>query len=182
MISRIYLTGYMTSGKSTIGPILANVIGWDFYDLDQVIEVEQSKSVVEIFEDSGEDFFRELEAKTLTRLSQLDNVIISLGGGTISSNNNFSIIKNSGKLIYLKVSPDIIYQRIKNKINRPLFRDLVLSENSEDDFLNKINEHLEDRLKYYEKADITINTDQTRIGVTVDKLAQQIRRMINEDN
>jgi shikimate kinase len=174
MISRIYLTGYMTSGKSTIGPILANVIGWDFYDLDQVIEVEQSKSVVEIFEDSGEDFFRELEAKTLTRLSQLDNVIISLGGGTISSNNNFSIIKNSGKLIYLKVSPDIIYQRIKNKINRPLFRDLVLSENSEDDFLNKI--------KYYEKADITINTDQTRIGVTVDKLAQQIRRMINEDN
>ena len=146
MTSRIYLTGYMTSGKSTIGPILANVIGWDFYDLDQVIEVEQGKSVVEIFEINGEDFFRDYETKTLTRLSKLENVIVSLGGGTISNNNNFSIIKESGKLIYLKVAPEIIYKRIKNKINRPLFRDLVLSENSEEDFLNKINKNIDDRL------------------------------------
>ena len=182
MISRIYLTGYMTSGKSTIGPILANVIGWNFYDLDQVIEIEQGKSVVEIFEEHGEEFFRDYETETLSRLSKLDNVIISLGGGTISNNNNISIIKNSGKLIYLKVSPDIIYKRIRNKINRPLFRDLVLSENSEDDFLEKINQHLEDRVKYYEKADITIDTDQSRIGVTVDKLAKQIKRMLNENN
>ncbi|MBL1213180.1 MAG: shikimate kinase [Ignavibacteriae bacterium] len=182
MIKRFYLTGYMTSGKSTIGPILANVLGWDFYDLDQVIEIELSKSVVEIFEDEGEDFFRDYENKTLIKLSGLDNVIISLGGGTISNRNNFDVIKKNGKLIYLKVSPDVIYKRIKNKIDRPLFRDLVLAENSENAFLDKINNHMQDRLRYYEKADITIDTDATRIGVTVDILAKQIKRMINADS
>ena len=182
MVSRFYLTGYMTSGKSTIGPILANVIGWDFYDLDRVIEVELGKSIVEIFEDDGEEFFRDYENKTLIKLSQFNKVIVSLGGGTISNKNNFEVIKSSGKLIYLKVSPDVIYKRIKNKIDRPLFRDLVLSENSEDEFLDKINKHLEDRLKFYEMADITIDTDAARIGVTVDKLAKKIKRMINENS
>jgi shikimate kinase len=182
MIQRIYLTGYMTSGKSTIGPILANVLGWQFFDLDKVIENEQNQSVVDIFEDKGEEYFREIETATLIRLSKLDRVIISLGGGTISSNGNFKICKESGKIVYLKVSPEIIYRRIKHKIDRPLFRDLVLRENSEKDFLEKIHSHLSERSKYYEQADITINTDEVKIGLTVDKLAKQIKRIFNENN
>src|SRR5690606_40072973 len=87
----IYLTGFMGSGKSTIGPILANTLGWDFYDLDRVIENKTGKKVREIFEQDGESFFRSLETETLEELSELDKTIISLGGGTMANAENIKI-------------------------------------------------------------------------------------------
>ena len=176
----IYLTGFMTSGKSTIGPILGNVLGWEFYDLDKVIEKKENKKVVDIFEIYGEEYFRKIEHDTLYELSLSSNVVIALGGGTISQKGNLEIIKNSGILVYLKVSPGILYKRLKNKIDRPLFRELVLGEKSEDEFLNKIDGLLKKREDDYKQADLVINTDQTRIGVTVDKIAKQIKSLFNE--
>lgn len=176
----IYLTGFMTSGKSTIGPILGNVLGWEFYDLDKVIEKKENKKVVDIFEIYGEEYFRKIEHDTLYELSLSSNVVIALGGGTISKKGNLEIIKNSGILVYLKVSPGILYKRLKNKIDRPLFRELVLGEKSEDEFLNKIDGLLKKREDDYKQADLVINTDQTRIGVTVDKIAKQIKSLFNE--
>lgn len=170
----------MTSGKSTIGPILGNVLGWEFYDLDKVIEKKENKKVVDIFEIYGEEYFRKIEHDTLYELSLSSNVVIALGGGTISQKGNLEIIKNSGILVYLKVSPGILYKRLKNKIDRPLFRELVLGEKSEDEFLNKIDGLLKKREDDYKQADLVINTDQTRIGVTVDKIAKQIKSLFNE--
>ena len=66
---RIYLTGFMTSGKSTIGPILANVLGLEFVDLDTVIEAQESKTIVQIFETEGEEYFRNIETKCLQEIS-----------------------------------------------------------------------------------------------------------------
>ena len=181
-ISRIYLTGFMTSGKSTIGPILANVLVWDFYDLDKVIEKEEKKTVVEIFEEKGEDYFREVETKFLREFSELDHIIISLGGGTITNKVNVDLMKSSGKIIYLKTSPEMIYKRLRFKIDRPLFRNFVLSENSKEEFVAKIEELLQKRSPFYEKADLTINTDNTPVGITVDKLAKLINGMLHADN
>lgn len=181
-LKRIFLTGFMTSGKSTIGPILANVLGWDFYDLDKVIEQLEEKTVVEIFDDKGEDYFRKLESETLSRLANQEKVVISLGGGTINNNNNIDLIKNSGILVYLKVSPDVLYKRLRNKIDRPLFKDLVLDEKSEDEFIERIKEILNSREKYYNQALLIINTDETKIGITVDNLAKQIKHLINGKN
>lgn len=178
----IYLTGFMTSGKSTVGPILANVLGWNFYDLDREIESREKKSIVEIFESNGENYFRSIETDTLKELSLLKNVVISLGGGTIANETNMGILKETGKIIYLKVSPDILYHRLKNKIDRPLFRDLTLGQSSEQDYKNKINEILKERTGYYEKADLVINTDTTRIGITVDAIAKKVRAMLHEEN
>ena len=172
----------MTSGKSTIGPILANVLGWDFYDLDKVIEKAECKSVVEIFETKGEDYFRKIENEKLKQLSMENKVVISLGGGTMASNENLSIIKSTGKVVYLKVSPEVLYKRLKYKIDRPLLRDLVLSENSEMEFMNKIDDVLMKREKYYNEADIIINTDVSSVGITVDKLVKKIKNMLNEKN
>ncbi|OGU54536.1 MAG: shikimate kinase [Ignavibacteria bacterium RBG_13_36_8] len=179
-VSRLFLTGFMTSGKSTIGPILANVLGWDFFDLDKVIEKSECKSIVEIFENRGEDYFRTLETDTLMRLSKLEKVVISLGGGTIANEENFNIIKKSGKIVYLKVSPEILYKRLKYKIDRPLFRDLVLSDNSEEEFVSKIKEILTKRETFYNKADLVINTDISPVGITVDKLVKKISMMVYE--
>lgn len=174
MIERVYLTGFMTSGKSTIGPILANSLGWNFFDIDLEIEKDEKMAVVEIFEHKGEEYFREVENKKLIDLSNFSNVIISLGGGTISAKNNLEIMKNSGILIYLRLSADQIYKRLRNKINRPLFRDLVLNERPKDEFLGRIEEIMNARKSYYEKADIIIDTESTSIGITVDKLVKEI--------
>ncbi len=179
---RIYLTGFMTSGKSTIGPILANVLGMGFYDLDKEIEKAEGCSVVDIFETKGEAYFRELEKSFLENYSKQTNIIVSLGGGTITYAENLNLLKRTGKIIYLKVSSDVLYKRLKNKTDRPLFRDLVLGENSQKDFIQRINQMLDKRKEYYEKADLIIDTDFNPIGVTVDKLAKKIQRMINEKN
>jgi shikimate kinase len=177
---RIYLTGFMTSGKSTIGPILANVLGLGFFDLDKEIEKEENMSVVEIFEKKGETYFRQLERKFLENLCKQNNIIVSLGGGTITDIENFGLLKRTGKIIYLKVSPDVLYKRLKNKTDRPLFRDMVLSENSEEDFLKRINDMLDKRKEFYDKADLVIDTDFNPIGITVDKIAKIISKVINE--
>jgi shikimate kinase len=182
MLDRIYLTGFMTSGKSTLGRILANVLGWDFYDLDQEIELDESKRVTEIFETMGEPYFRDIESKKLIKLSQEKKVIISLGGGTIASDNNVKFITKNGRLIYLKVEPEIIYTRIKKKTDRPLFKEFVLAENTKEDFIEKIKSMLDEREQYYKKADLVFDVDNSPIGITVDKLAKIVNRIIVTEN
>jgi shikimate kinase len=173
----------MTSGKSTIGPILANVLGWDFKDLDQVIEEHENKSVVQIFESEGEEYFRNMEYHFLNKFAKEQCLVLSLGGGTMAFDRNISILKNSGITVYLKSSPNMIYQRIKNKIDRPIFRDLVLSDNPQPhQFIERIEKFLAKREPYYLQANIHINTDHSNIGVTVDKLAKILSREINENN
>jgi len=177
---RIYLTGFMTSGKSTIGPILANVLGLEFFDLDHEIEEAERLTVVEIFDKYGETYFRESESRILNKLAEKDHIVISLGGGTITKQCNFEMMKNSGKIIYLMVSPRTLYNRLKYKTDRPIFRDLVLGNNSEEEFLTRIKELLEKRRELYERADIIIDTEITPIGKTIDRIAQKIKYVFHE--
>jgi len=170
----IFLTGFMGSGKSTIGPILANTIGWDFYDLDKIIEEKIGLKVSDIFEKFGEVHFRKIEKETLNELTKKENIIVSLGGGTIVDEENLNSIKKAGRLIYLKASPGIVYERLKFKRDRPvLVRDGIINLNK-NEFVEKVSKLLEARKEYYEKADITIDTDNISIGLTVDKIAKMI--------
>ncbi len=172
----------MTSGKSTLGQILANVLGWNFYDLDKELENDEHQKVSEIFENKGEAYFRKIESSKLQKLSGEEFVIIALGGGTLINDDNLNLILNTGKLVYLKVSPEIIYKRIKNKIDRPLFKDFVLAGNSKEEFIKKINSMLEERNKYYNKANLSFTVDDSPIGVTVDRLAKSIKKILHEKN
>ncbi len=169
----VYLTGFMGAGKSTVGPILANTLGWDYFDLDKVIEERLGKKIKQIFEDSGEPFFRQVESEVLKELSKNKNIIISLGGGTIVNNNNLKIIRDTGKIIYLKASVDSIYKRLAFKRDRP---NLIIEgeEFSKEKLIQKINNLFLTREKFYNQADITINTDNVTIGVTVDKISKII--------
>lgn len=171
----IFLTGFMASGKSTIGPILANTIGWDFLDLDKVIEEKTSKKIVDIFREEGEKFFRELETKTLTEITVLNKYVISLGGGTIENEENLKMIINNGILVYLETSPEAAFKRLRFKRDRPalLFDD---HEPTKEEFINRINTILSRRLKYYNQADIKINTDNKPVGITVDQLVKILRK------
>lgn len=171
----IFLTGFMASGKSTIGPILANTIGWEFLDLDKVIEEKTSKKILDIFREEGEKFFRELETNTLKEITTLKNYVISLGGGTIEKEENIKMIMNNGILIYLETSPEAAYRRLRFKRDRPalLFDD---HEPTKEEFINRINTILCRRLKYYNQADIKINTDNKPVGITVDQLVKILQK------
>jgi len=169
-----YITGFMAAGKSTIGPILANTLGWNFFDLDKEVENQEGMKVVEIFDRNGESYFRKVETALLMNLSEKDEAIISLGGGAIASEENFRIIKSSGKIIYLKSSPEMAYKRLRFKRDRPAFIFEGEEIPSKEQFLERINKLLDERKKYYEQADFIIDTDNQTVGKTVDIIAKYI--------
>jgi len=176
----IFLTGFMGSGKSTVGPILANTLGWNFFDLDRVIEEKTGKKIREIFEQDGEEYFRKLETKTLKEVSANNNVIISLGGGTIASDENIKILKNTGTLVYLKMSEEAAYERLKHKRDRPSLKN-TSEDFSKERLMSTINELMKTRVKYYEQADFKIDTDKSTVGRTVDKIVKLISKLgLNE--
>lgn len=171
----IFLTGFMASGKSTIGPILANTIGWEFLDLDKVIEEKAKKKIVDIFKEFGEEYFRNQESETLKELIKLSKYVISLGGGTIENEINLKLMKESGILVYLETSPEAAYRRLRFKRDRPalLFEE---KEPTKEEFIERINLILNRRIKYYNQADIKINTDNRPVGITVDVLVKTLRK------
>jgi len=169
-----YLTGFMAAGKSTIGPILGNTLGWKSFDLDKEVEKQEGRKIVELFEQKGEEYFRKTETTLLKNLSQIDEAIISLGGGAIASDVNFKIIKSSGKIIYLKSSPEMAYKRLRFKRDRPAFVFEGEEVPSKEEFLEKINKLLDLRKKYYEQADFVVDTDNQTVGKTVDIIAKYI--------
>lgn len=168
-----YLTGFMGAGKSTIGPILANTLGWEYYDLDKVIEEKLGMKIVQIFEEHGEKFFRENEKKILQEIIKNNDSIVSLGGGTMANQLNLKILKESGTIIYLKASVDSLYKRLEFKRDRP---NLNPSDGkpSKEKLVSRINELYQMREKFYNQSDFVIETDNLTIGRTVDKIAKII--------
>ena len=111
----VFLTGYMGSGKSTIGLMLSKQLSMRFIDLDTEIEESEKMLVSEVFEIKGENYFRTKESNLLKEIIQNpDSAIIALGGGCVSDQNNLNLILNDGLLIYLKTSVSTIVKRIKN--------------------------------------------------------------------
>lgn len=177
----VFLTGFMASGKSTIGAIAANTLGWNFCDLDELIEKKTGKQIKNIFEEDGEKYFRELERKTLEEVLNLENYIVALGGGTIADQTNLEIIKASGILIYLETSAEETYRRLRFKRDRPVLLFDSEEEPAKAEFLEKINALLKKRKQFYNQADVTLNADNSRIGQTVDRLAAIIRKEIKSE-
>jgi shikimate kinase len=145
----IYLLGFMGSGKSTVGGLLAKALGWPLIDLDTVIEAGQGLSIREIFENSGEPFFRQLEHAALTEASKAEPAVIALGGGTFAQPSNVDLIRDSGgTTVWLDCPPAVLRARCEGIDNRPLFRD-------EQSFAQLFA----DRLQYYRLADFRISTE-----------------------
>ncbi len=176
----VYLTGFMATGKSTIGPILSNTLGWSFYDLDEVIESKYNSSIKKIFSEKGEDEFRTIENKVLAELNPNKNAIVALGGGTMMNQENIDLMKKRGVIVLFETSENEIYHRMKNKMSRPLAIDDNGNMLGEKELRNKIKELLQTRKNFYEQADIKINTGNELVGNTVDKLTKILREKIND--
>ncbi len=175
---RIFLTGFMASGKSTIGPILANALGFEFVDLDLAIARVEGKTVREIFRDEGEHYFRERERAMVTELSGRDRVVISLGGGTLSDPDTLPIITGSGILVYLKVPVGEITRRLRNKTDRPMVLNADGERLNEDQLRDRIATLLAMREPVYALADVTLEADQQRLGLTVDRLVRALAPLV----
>lgn len=123
MVKNIYLLGFMGSGKSTVGPLLARKMERSFYDLDVLIEKKQNMRVSEIFESKGESFFRILESRVLAQSENLPKCVVALGGGTFISKSNRDYISKQGISVWLKIPFEMARGRCKNLPHRPLARD-----------------------------------------------------------
>jgi shikimate kinase len=114
-MEKIYLVGFMASGKTTVGKILSQKLGWQFIDIDEEIERSTQKKINEIFSSFGEDYFRKLEVEMLTKFKDLDKLVISVGGGLPVFFNNMEILKSTGFTVYLEVDEKIILERLKKE-------------------------------------------------------------------
>ncbi len=174
----IFLTGFMGSGKSTIAPILANTLGFRSVDIDREIELQCGRTIREIFSDFGEDYFRELEHKLLLQFSEEENCVVSLGGGTISNEQNLHLIKSAGILVYLKARPEFIFHRLRHKSDRPLVQSREGLLLSDEELRQRIFQLLQSREPFYGQADITVLTDEHAVGLTVDEIVRCLRRFV----
>jgi len=148
----IYLVGFMGTGKTAIGKILAKSLGKDFVEMDEVIEQKEGRPIVDIFKDPGESHFRKLEKKLLVELSQKTDLVVSCGGGLICDDQNLKILKESGTVFNLKSSPQKIYERTKKYAHRPLL--------NVTDPVKQIEELLKKREPYYSQAHYTIESEE----------------------
>ncbi|HEX8517107.1 MAG TPA: shikimate kinase [Bacteroidia bacterium] len=161
---KIFLTGYMGSGKSTAGKKLAAKLNFEFIDLDKLIESDCGQTIEEIFADKGENEFRALEHNALKKLLQKDNAVIACGGGTPCYYGNMELMNNNGITIYLKMSAQSIATRLlKAKDKRPL-----IENKSEAELKEYITAHLEKREDIYHQAQYTVKGKNLNIDELVE--------------
>jgi len=147
---RIFLIGFMGCGKTTLGRKLASRLGYDFMDLDHVLEAQAGMTIADYFTHHGEDAFRKLESEVLKKTNYPENSVISTGGGLPCFFNNMDWMNEHGKTIYIKLSPKALATRLENeKTHRPLLR-----EKHGEALVTFINEKLEERDKFYGMANI----------------------------
>lgn len=162
----IVLTGMMGSGKTSLGKTLGEALNMEFVDIDLIIENTENLSISNIFEQKGETYFRELERKTIKNIFKHEDQIISLGGGAFENSTTRNFLKNNALTIYLKTSPETIFNRIKTDTSRPL-----LSNNMN---VEKIKEILNKRENNYKSAHLTISTDNK----TLQEITEEITGVI----
>jgi len=177
--SLVYIAGFMGSGKSTIGPILANTLGFEFLDIDKCVEQKAQKRIVEIFATEGEQAFRSIEFQSLKEVASRHRCVIALGGGTIANEENFRLIRESGIIVYLQLSPGEILQRVHHRTDRPLLTRTDGTKLPMDEIQQRVEDLLQKREQFYGRADVVIQTDRKRVGATVDEIVRRLRGLVD---
>lgn len=150
---RIYLVGYMGSGKTTLGKLLAREAGMHFIDLDKYIEERNCRSVAQLFEQEGEESFRMKERKSIEEVSEFDDVVVATGGGAPCFFDNMEIMNRTGITLFLDMDPLLLARRLSvSRTIRPL-----ISQKSKQDLPAFIAEKLMERRPFYEKAKFRID-------------------------
>lgn len=160
--TNLILVGFMGTGKTVTGKVLAERLGRAFVDMDGVIEAREGRSIPRIFSESGEPHFRELERALVQELAAQQNLVIAPGGGIVLNPDNIRDFSATGRVICLRASPEWILKRVGHDTNRPLLQT--------DDKLGRIRELLAKRQALYDAIPLQIDTD----GKTPAEVADEI--------
>ncbi|HXV27931.1 MAG TPA: shikimate kinase [bacterium] len=167
----VYLTGMMGSGKTVAGEHLSLLLHFGFIDLDGLISEKTKRTVSELFEKEGEAFFRAQETQALKEVSVMNSKVVATGGGTVLNPVNIQRMKGTGKVVYLETSLDELWERVKEKKDRPL-----LKSDSPKEALRKIYEL---RQPIYERiCDVKVNTDRK----SIESIARQIVKALEQSS
>ncbi len=161
-VRNIALVGFMGTGKSSVGRLVADLIHFTFLDTDDVIVARSGKKISEIFEQQGEPAFREWERQIVAELTRRSKTVIATGGGLPANESNLASLKTHALVVCLWASPEKIYQRVKDHDHRPLLK--------EGEPLERIRELLATRAPYYRQADVLVNTEMRSLR----EVAQQV--------
>jgi shikimate kinase len=159
----IFLVGFMGSGKSSVGRALARRMGYEFLDLDQLIESRAGKTIREIFSESGQDHFRKLEAEAIRSLHGLKRTVVATGGGAYVDQANRDLMRQMGRAIWLACPFEICFARIAGDHSRPL----ASSRNYLETLFNQ-------RLPSYRQADLIVQTGDS----TAEEIAELITKLL----
>lgn len=162
----VILTGFMGSGKSSVGRILARSLGCPFIDLDAVVVADAGKSINEIFSDEGEASFRARESVCLERVLQDGMKVIASGGGVVIAESNRRLMRNRGFVVNLTASFSTIMARLEGAADRPLY--------GGQDAANRVRALMDERKQFYADADIRIDTDK----ISVEDVSAKIMRIL----
>ncbi|MBI5554619.1 MAG: shikimate kinase [Elusimicrobia bacterium] len=159
----IVLIGFMASGKTAVGKVLATKLDMKYIDVDETIEKTAGRSVTDIFKQHGENVFRDLETKAIRGVVMLDRYVIATGGGAVLRTENVQALRSNGKIVYLAASPEAILRRLGEAKTRPILA-------QESDQLKKIKELLVHRESFYKECDLQVDTTSLTIDQVVDKI------------
>ena len=166
-IVNLALIGFMGTGKTSVGRHVADNLGFEFLDTDDLVQMRTGRSIVDIFDKDGEPAFRELERQVVHELSTREKTVIATGGGLPTHAENLAALKSFALVICLWASPEKIWERVKNQSHRPLLHAA--------DPQKKIRELLAVREPFYKEADVLINTDLRSVREAAQQIALQFK-------
>ncbi len=176
-MERIFLIGFMGSGKTTLGKALARKLGVDFIDLDLYIEARYHKTVREIFSESGEEKFRQIEKTLLYEVADFENVVIAAGGGTPCFFDNIDYMNAHGICVYLKASTEELCKRlICGRESRPLLRG-----KSDEELRLFIDQTVARRETYYTRATLHFDTGSLTTRKEIDDTVVRLQQFLHDN-
>lgn len=152
----IFLIGFMGAGKSTIARELAKELKTERIEMDQMIVEQQKMPISEIFDQFGEEHFRDIETELVKELKNKKGVVVSCGGGAVLRDENARLMKENGRIVLLTATPETIYERVKNSTDRP-----ILNGNMNVEYISSLMDKRKDR--YFAVADYVVATDGNSI-------------------
>jgi shikimate kinase len=164
----LVLIGFMGTGKSAVGKRVARSLGFSFLDTDVLIEQMSGKTIARIFEEEGEDYFRQWEAEALRRSVRIQNAVIATGGGIVTREENRRLLTRAGHVVWMKTDPEIILERVSRRRIRPLLR----TENPRETIARLLKQRTE---WYRQSADEIVDTSNLTLEETVHGLAESAR-------
>lgn len=166
-MKNLYLIGFMGAGKSTIAWALAKKCPAKWIEMDQLIEEQQRMAIKDIFAAHGENYFRDLETELLRSFSESTGYVVSCGGGSVLRDENAALMKENGCIVFLRATPETIYERVKDSANRP-----ILNGNMNVEYIRELMEKR--RPRYEAVADICVDTD----GKDVENIREEILKAV----